>query len=395
MISDWVKIAYLNVKSRKLRTTLTVLGIVIAITAIVSLLLLSSGLQNAIKEEFDKIGTNRIFLAAEGGFTSNQHTPGLTEKDLDQVKKVAGVKEVMAYYVSTEEVEYSREKNIITVRGVEPELMEDIFPNSLSLDIEEGRYLKRGDKFNVVLGWAAANTAYNKKVGLQKNIKMFDEKFKVVGIVEKLGNDADDRVIYMDIDTMRDISDGDEDVTFADIIVQPGLDPLVVGQSIDRRLDRFRGSDDYSLLTPDQALEQANNVLGIIQVVIVGIAVISLLVGSVGITNSMYTAVSERSGEIGIMKSIGAKNSDIWKIFLYESIIIGLIGGVLGTLLGLGIALLLEYVVGIVSPVPIKIIIDYNLLAGSVIFAAVFAIISGVSPAIQAANLNPVEALRK
>ncbi|MEK6905955.1 MAG: FtsX-like permease family protein, partial [Nanoarchaeota archaeon] len=147
------------------------------------------------------------------------------------------------------------------------------------------------------------------------------------------------------------------------------------------------------VVTASQILEQINQILGVMQIVLVGIAAVSLLVGAIGIMNSMYTSVMERTKEIGIMKSIGARNSDVLQIFLMEAGLIGLVVGVLGTALGTGMAL-------VIGPIAkeagfhLVIQIEYSVLAMGLVFAFVVGMLSGILPAYQASKLKPVDALR-
>ena len=155
------------------------------------------------------------------------------------------------------------------------------------------------------------------------------------------------------------------------------------------------GDENFNVQTSAQLIESFNTVLNIVTVALIGIAAISIVVGAVGITNTMYTAVLERTGEIGIMKAIGAKNSDILTIFLIESGILGMMGGLIGVLIGVGIGKLVEVIV------KTALLIDYitpeitvGLILGSLAFAFVIGAVSGTMPARQASKMHPVNALR-
>ena len=152
--------------------------------------------------------------------------------------------------------------------------------------------------------------------------------------------------------------------------------------------------ENFEIFTPEQLLQQLKTILGIIQVVLVGIAAISIIVGAVGITNSMYTNVLERTKDIGIMKSIGAKNSDILIIFLIESGMQGFIGGTIGIMLGVGIGKIVEYLAKISGFSLLKVPINPLILLGGLLFAVIVGLVSGYFPARQAAKLRPVDALK-
>lgn len=198
---------------------------------------------------------------------------------------------------------------------------------------------------------------------------------------------------------LRRILELDDEIDI--IIVQvkdENEEPLVVN-SIEETLRKDRdlkvGEEDFSVQTPEQSIQTVNTVLAMINLVIAGIAAVSLLVGGIGITNTMYTSVVERKKEIGIMKAIGAKNSDILAIFLIESALLGLVGGIVGAAIGLGMAFLAAFAIGTAFPgLPFKVDVNVPLLSLAVLFSLVIGGISGTLPSFQASRLKPVEALR-
>ena len=169
--------------------------------------------------------------------------------------------------------------------------------------------------------------------------------------------------------------------------------PAIVNRVVEKELERKRGDTNFQVLTASQILEQIGQILGVMQIVLVGIAAISLLVGAIGIMNSMYTSVLERTKDIGIMKAIGARNADILQIFLIESGMIGLVGGLLGTALGTGMALAVEPFAKNAG-FPLIITLEMGVLLFGLLFAFVIGMISGILPAYQASKLKPVDALR-
>ena len=173
-----------------------------------------------------------------------------------------------------------------------------------------------------------------------------------------------------------------------------------ISNSIEKALRKDRnldiGEEDFSVQTPVQGIQTINTILNIINIIVIGIAAVSLLVGSIGIANTMYTSVLERTKEIGIMKSIGAKNSDILFIFLIESGLLGLVGGIIGATMGLGLAYLASYFVSITFPgLSLEVQTSQSLLISAIVLSFLLGIISGTIPALQAGKLNTVEALRK
>jgi len=172
-----------------------------------------------------------------------------------------------------------------------------------------------------------------------------------------------------------------------------------VSEAIKAELRKIRnlkdGEDDFTVQTPIQALASVNTILNLINIVVAGIAGISLVVGGIGIANTMYTSILERRKEIGVMKSIGAKNSDIAWIFLIESGLLGLVGGIIGAVLGLSLAFLgAQFANQALGQSLFTVSVSYPLVLGAILFSFAVGTISGVLPAIQASKTNVVDALR-
>jgi len=172
-----------------------------------------------------------------------------------------------------------------------------------------------------------------------------------------------------------------------------------VAETIERKLRRSRGEKEdqetFTVQTSEQLAQTFQSIFAVIQAVFVGIAAISLVVGGIGFMNTMYTAVLERTKESVTMKAVGAKNSDILYIFLFESGLLGLVGGSIGILLGVGIAKAVEYIATVqLGTVFLQAAFGYELILGALLFSFVVGSASGVLPAIQAAKLKPADALR-
>ena len=180
--------------------------------------------------------------------------------------------------------------------------------------------------------------------------------------------------------------------------VKPGSIPSDVAEDVEKALRKDHnvkeGQEDFIVATAEQMIEGFNNILLVVQAVLVGIAAISLIVGGIGITNTMYTSVVERTREIGIMKAVGAKNSDIVSIFLMESAMLGFFGGMLGILIGLSVSKAVEIAAVYAGVSVLKAYFGYELVVGALVFSMVVGVVSGVLPAKSAAKLNPVDALR-
>jgi len=266
----------------------------------------------------------------------------------------------------------------------------------VDVDVEEGRLFLPGDKNSVLIGYDIAHQTdkyFDKEIDVKNSIYLDDEKFRVIGIFEKMGNEIDDR-IYLPLEKARELFDQPDIVNAFVVKVADGLDTEKMADVIQRKLERKRGDDDFDIFTPAQLLEQFNQILGVVKAVLAGIAAISLFVGGLGIMNSMFTSVLERTREIGVMKAVGARNSDIMIIFMIESGLIGMIGGVIGVSIGVTVAFMVEYGAKIFGFTLLNIKIDIFLVLFGILFAFIVGMISGLIPAIRAAMLKPVDALR-
>lgn len=396
MLKDYINFSIKNIKNRKLRSWLTVIGIVIGVAAIISLITISQGMQNAIEEQFEMLGTNRLFIAPKGFTGLGSSSQGLTEDDVKTLKSMSEFDYVTPGLYGTAQVEFHDEIKFLTIQSV-PAKDYEIFYKDAGIDIIDGRIFRVGDKGarTALLGYRVAYAdVFDDTIGVRNKITINNEDFKVVGILEEIGNSQDDNSINIDIDTYREIFNEPDKVDAITATVKPGLNMDEVKKKTEKVLERARNDENFQVMTSANIMEQINAVLSIIQVVLVGIAAISLLVGSVGIMNSMYTSVLERTKEIGIMKSIGAKNSDILYLFMIESAIIGLIGGIFGILLGVGIAYLTGFIAKQAGFALLKIVLDYKIVIFGLIFAIGLGVISGILPARQASKLKPVDALR-
>jgi len=178
-----------------------------------------------------------------------------------------------------------------------------------------------------------------------------------------------------------------------------GEDPEKIADDITKELRRERnvqeGKEDFTVETPNQLAESFNVILDIVQIVLIGIAGISLLVGGIGIMNTMYTTVLERTKEIGVMKAMGARNSHILYLFVVESGLYGLGGGIVGVLIGISIAKLVEAIfIAVLGPALLSVEISWPLLVSTLLFSFIVGCLSGIAPARVAAKMHPVDSLR-
>lgn len=406
MLKDYLLIAIRGITHRKVRSWLTMIGIFIGIAAVVSLISLGEGMQNAVLSQFSFVGTDKLVIQGKGGGFS---IPGagvvrkLDEDDLEVIKDINGIDLVAGRLIRSTKTEFKDE--VIYSYGAsmptdpeERELIEEVIVGSGGLT--QGRLLKTSDKYKVVVGNGfSEGSLFKKEVSAGDRIKLQNQEFEVIGVLESRGSFTVDGAIMINDDVMREVFDiGDEyDVITAKVINEKEINEVAerIEKALRKEHDVKEGQEDFTVETPQQSLEALTSILNIITTVLIGIAAISLLIGGIGIMNTMYTSVLQRTREIGIMKSVGGKNSDILKIFLIESGLLGLFGGAIGVGLGIGISKLVEVVAKVLfGPGLIQAHFSFILIGGSLAFAFIIGSISGIFPAIQASRLKPVDALR-
>ena len=402
MIKDYFVLAIRNLRKRKLRSWLTMLGIIISIATIFMLVSISLGLQGAVEEQFRILGTDKIFIQPSTGFLG---PPGsvagvtLTEDDVKTIEKVRGVKDYSFFTAGNAKVEFRGETRFMLVWGIDPEHL-DVYSEVESFEIEEGKLLEKGDHNSVMLGWLfAQEKVFKKSVRTGNKLTINGQDFKVKGNLERIGTPDDDRIILMDLDSFRELFDIQDRVDIIIVQIDEGEDINEVSDRIEKKLRGSRGvtekTQDFRIIKPEELLESFGNVLNIITAFLAGVAAISLFVGGIGMANTMYTSVVERTKEIGIMKAIGARNKDILYIFLIESGLLGLVGAGIGVLLGYGISKTIEYIaITQLNTTLLQAASPLWLIFGCLVFGFVIGAVSGTLPAIQASKTNVVDALR-
>ena len=404
MIKDYFSLSFGNIKTKGLRSWLTVLGIFIGIAAVVSLISLGAGLKMAVLGQFGGLAVDVLDVQNKGvGFAPPGATviEKLNDDDLKIIEGVNGVEKVIPRLIRVGKLEY----NGIVGFGYgtdipeEKEDMEFIYER-FEMDAEEGRLLKIGDTGKVMMGNSFLNSEdFGKPFAVGKKVMVNDEEFEIIGFTEKSSNFQLNSVLFFMRNDLANLMDteGEYDLFAVQVEDKDEIEDVAEAIAEDLRRDRKEklGEETFTVETPLQSLSAVNDILNIINIIVIGIAMISLFVGGVGIANTMYTSVLERTKEIGVMKAIGARNSDIMWIFLIESGLLGLVGGIVGALMGLGGAILVSNLANQALGNDLFIVsVNYALLFGAVGFSFVVGILSGVFPALQASKLNVVDALR-
>jgi len=401
---DYLILALKNLRHRGIRSWLTLLGIFIGVTAVVSLMSLGAGLQAAVGAQFG-ISSTQVLQVQAGGINA-LGAPGsgavdkLTSDDVEAIGKLSSVEMAIPRIISSGKMEF----NDIVAFGMSisvPDGEERKFAYEvMELDIEVGRMLKDGDVNKVMLGynfWRNGDI-YGEAIVPGKSVLIQDEKFVVVGILEKTGSFIVDSTVMMNEAPLRDLMVYGDDVDIVAVKARSEDEMERTKEDIEKLMRKRRevdeGEEDFEVSTPEAMMETVNSILGGVQAFIIIIASISILVGALGIVNTMTTSVLERRKEIGIMKAIGAKNGQVFMQFFFESGMLGFIGGLIGVIFGtlIGVA----GIVGINSFLGSELSLgfDFVLIGGALVGSFVIGAVAGIVPAMNAAKQNPVEALR-
>ena len=403
-VKEYFNIAFRNLKTRSLRSWLTIFGIVIGVFLIISLLSLSEGIKTTINQQLRSLGGEMIFVMP--GDISNimaMFTSGtkLEKEDIETIERTRGVETVLTMSYQSLVARYKDEGKMAFISGLSWEKGIEIMEKFQGWSLKEGEWPTPG-KREIIIGKQVETEIFEKPVKVGSDIIIKGKRFKVDGILNSLGSKQDDSSLYLDLSLYQDLT-GEKRGTaqMAMVKVRDGSDINKVAENIKENLMETRkrrvGTDvaDFSLITSEKMGEIAGSIMAVIQFAIIAFASIAIIVGGIGIMNTMFTSVRERTGEIGIMKAIGAKNSAVLTIFLFEAGIIGFGGGIGGTILGAGLAKAIE-MYGQVHPL---FYFSASVTPGLVIFGLVFSFLvgcfSGFFPARQAARLKPVEALRR
>ncbi len=391
---DITETALKNLRRQGIRTFLTLIGIVIGIAAIVSLLSVGQGLSVAVEKQFEQLGSNTIFVIPGAGSTSVRTK--LTNTDISIMENVKGVQTVVPIYSGTAVMEFNGQRVNIQVSAAEASKA-SIFDDTGYFTIDEGRMLTKSDTSGILVGARVAKDFFDEEINLRKQVKINGESYKVVGLLKDQaqsfgGGPSTGTSVFMSLDGFRKFNDSES----PSIIFVKTYSPKDVNEAttlIEKNLEKKYGENSVIVLGSEQILEQINSILGLITVFLTGIAAISLIVGGVGITNAMIASVLERTKEIGLMKALGASNFIVLTLFLLEAGFIGAVGGIIGVIVGFGLANIIAFV-GQQAGFGLSAVQSPEIIVFALAFSMIVGMISGFYPALRASKLDPVEALR-
>ena len=383
-----IKIAFKNILTNKLRSFLTMLGIIIGISAVIALVSLGQGASQSVSDDISGLGTTMVSVSLSG----NSEEEVMTYDNIMEFEELSEVEAVSPTVSGSGTVTYgTTSSDSITVEGVTPsyETVEDT-------SVRNGRFILDIDQDNrnkvVLLGASVATELFGFTNPVDKEIKIDGTTFKVAGVLAEQGDElqgsVDDKVLIPFTTAQRFL--GQTVVTSADVKMTSEETVDIGMAKIERTLYIEFGGDDssYNVRNQSDIAEALTSVTDTMTMLLAGIAGISLIVGGIGIMNIMLVSVTERTREIGIRKAIGAKKKDILGQFLIEAIVLSGIGGILGVLIGVGSAEVLSVAL------EMEVAISWWAVGIAVSFSIFIGVVFGIFPANKAANLSPLEALR-
>lgn len=404
--STYLKMGLNMLLHSKLRSWLTIIGIVIGVGSVIGIISLGDAMQANIQSKLAEMDLTQIAISP--GYTrASSNMPGphgmggsstdseLTDDDIDALHGLDSIQYIAGEISGSEKVKYSGETATLSITGVDPQ----VWKYMTTLKTQSGRLLEPADKYVAVIGSSVASETYDHDIGVNQVITVNNKSVRVVGILEEKGM-GDDSSIYMPINGAVDlIEDAKKDV-YDSIMVKAKSEDLVdeLMKDIEKKLMVSRhiiqeDDQDFSVTASKSMAESVTEMTSSMTLFLGAIAAVSLLVGAVGIANTMFTSVLEKTREIGTMKAIGAKNRDILMIFLFNSAMVGLVGGILGVILGSFVSSGLQMMMGSDMTgggggVGIPLMLE------GLTLAVLIGVISGVVPAYRASKLKPVDALR-
>lgn len=384
------------VRSQRMRSFLTALGIAVGIASVVLLTSLGEGLHRYMLAEFTQFGTNLIGInpgkvtthGISGGLISNVRP--LSIEDGEALKRIPEVLDVVSVVQGNAAVEAGKRTRRTTIYGIDPAA-----PKVLKLNVAAGRFLPddppRAARSFAVLGSKVRQELFGSGQALGERVRIGSELFRVIGTMESkgqmLGFDLDDAVYIPTAKALAMFNR--ESLMEIDVLYQEGSNADQVSEKIKKILTGRHGSEDFTITTQEKMLEVLGSVLNILTLAVGALGGISLLVGGVGILTIMTIAVNERTSEIGLLRALGTERFQILSLFLGEAVVLASIGGLAGLILGLGTAWLL----GVLVPA-LPTHASWTYVVAAELLAAVVGLLAGILPARRAAALNPVDALR-
>ena len=395
-------------RNNKLRTILSLLGVTIGIFSIIAVLAAVDSLDRKIKNDLSSLDKNTIYLTSvsfgptEVPQWKREQFPKVNYEEYEYLKQSVNHVDYFCFQFFTNRESIKFESKTVSDVNVVPVTYE--FADIQRLEFGEGRFFNESESNSgtpvLVLGYEIAKSLFEEYDPIGKTVRLYGQRFTVIGVLKKkgsggLGEQSDDTSAFMPSNFLRKLYGDNNDMTLPVIVIKPekGTDIPALKSEIAQKLRNYRGVksgqiDNFFVNILSGLTDMIDSIMGQMNIVGWIISGFSLLVGGFGIANIMFVSVKERTNLIGIQKSLGAKNKFILFQFLFEAIILSVIGGIIGLLLVWIIALVLTNVL------EFEFVLGFsNIIVGTGL-SAIIGLLSGILPAISASNLDPVEAIR-
>lgn len=400
-ITESITMAVKTLSANRLRSLLTVLGIIIGNASVIAMVGVGQGAQRYTTEQLQSLGTNLLFVLGGSGDArrTSQSQNTLVLADAEAIEsQVPSVKEVAPQINNQALISYGSNATRASVTGTTPS-----FVSVRNFPVDQGNFFTQPDLERnarvIALGSQLAETLFGSRSPIGENVRINNISFQVIGVMATKGASTgsnQDESAFIPLTTASSLLVGRTSpygiaVNFIAVSAQDEASVDIAEYQITNLLrlrHKITGPDDFTVRNQKDTLQAANNVTGALTILLGATAGISLFVGGIGIMNIMLASVTERTSEIGLRKALGATQSDILQQFLIEAMILSLVGGVIGTVLGGGTIVL----VGIYTP--LKAELSLSAIALAIGVSGGIGLFFGVIPARQAARLDPIVALR-
>ncbi|MFP4401832.1 MAG: ABC transporter permease [Candidatus Nanoarchaeia archaeon] len=394
-VFDLTKLVLKTLQEKPLRVFLTTFGIFIGIFTFTFFQFAGTGLSQGVENQISSFGLNVLTISSPEN--SQQNGPpgggGVEQKTIEELKRIAdGYKYISGSIFYSTRYEYGREEESILALAYPDEDLNDIYED-LNVEIAQGRNIRQGDSGVVVLGAKVAQDTFNRELRVGNSISTNGKSFRVVGILEAKDDLFIDSSMRMSFSDIEDLSGQD---TFTNVRVSyfQGVDIEAEREKIDSYFNRPNQPKEIEISSPQQTLEQINAIFFTLNIVISVIAGIALVVGGINVMNTMYSNVLERVNEISVQKAMGATNSQIVYMYIVESVILSIVGSIIGYLTSFWVAQILSDVVLNSIGFSFPVVFSWVYFLGAVIATVLFGGFFGAYPAYLAANVNPADNLR-
>ncbi|MBN2094993.1 MAG: ABC transporter permease [Candidatus Aenigmarchaeota archaeon] len=406
------KHAFNMVVHSKLRSWLTIIGIVIGVGSVVAILALSEGMQESMNDRLGALGGDILTLSAgysrgssmmggregpdgsfggSGGATATDDEPVIDRSDVQALKSIPDIAIISPTIRGNVKVSYLGKSGSVSLTGVD----QAVWSKITTAEIRDGRMLDSADQNVIVIGSRLADSYFSQPLGISKSITIEGSSFRIVGILDDESNS-----IYMPMQMAYQVLE-DKDYGVYDSVTIKIKDEETLNETMEKITSKLmlvrhvnERTKDFTLSSSKQMQATRAEMMSSMTIFLTAIAAVSLIVGAVGIANTMFTSVLEKTKEIGIMKAIGARNSDIMMIFVLDSAIIGFVGGALGLLLGMAASMAFPTLMGETMMFRSGGVVSMRIIILALGVSVLIGVLSGLIPAYQASKLKPVDALR-